>query len=714
MPPKIIDLDLMEESVSVIKNHDYSTGPLYHMHAPQLMHLPMQYPKAYDDPNEDGKEKSPANNTDLRITTRNAMRFVDDIFGNITQAIKDAGQWDNTIIIFSSDNGGATYTNTANNNFPLRGAKFGAFEGGLRVPQFLSGGWIDQAQNIPSSRSFNSSTYMFVLDWAPTLLEMVGGPGTSSKYLLDSRTGPSYGNELWEYIKNSILPSSSPNKPSQLKRNVSYSLELYFDVTEETTHKMIYTGEKPVLTPRHWEATWPMDDDLIPDLGYQSVKPCRADKENPYDCCYFDLEADPAENYPIQVDCDEQLDIANMLYDNKDICWEYPSICLTGLNASDSTTDSYKLWSHYGASGPFTNSTGYPVGATDLDMLCICDGFFKGVKSFSQVDVKSFIPGIFAPFLCSDKKDKTLDPRRIECSGGFARVPQGGTLESFVAQGVPGPAMEKLLTLPLATIIPDANIAISEYLHRTGYVEWPAYAKFPFIATLNSCPLKKATLVPLPVNQFTPWLGNAPNGDPTNPTPNTTLCSFWNARVGWCPSGTNAEQNYVKSWDYGKDDPKGYFGNDALGTFDPIVGPAPVLSGECTVSCPTEPWVTAYIVPVSDEYPYGIRASSFVQPSQPSEGTDATDTVDKVAANPGEKCKNIEVKGQCNKSGCLWDKPSRSCGKPKGATLSFSNLDLEGELEEGVVWERPESSCGVSQKAAWAIVPMLMFFLSWN
>ena len=93
------------------------------------------------------------------------MRFVDDIFGNITQALKDAGQWHNTIIFFTSDNGGAIYLNTANNNFPLRGSKLNAFEGGIRVPQFLSGGWIEN--NRPRGQNLKSGTYVFVHDWAP-------------------------------------------------------------------------------------------------------------------------------------------------------------------------------------------------------------------------------------------------------------------------------------------------------------------------------------------------------------------------------------------------------------------------------------------------------------------------------------------------------------------------------------------------------------------
>jgi hypothetical protein len=52
------------------------------------MHLPVQYPKAYDDPERAGKEKTSPNNDDLRIATNNAIRFIDDIFGNITKQLK--------------------------------------------------------------------------------------------------------------------------------------------------------------------------------------------------------------------------------------------------------------------------------------------------------------------------------------------------------------------------------------------------------------------------------------------------------------------------------------------------------------------------------------------------------------------------------------------------------------------------------------------------
>ena len=50
------------------------------------------------------------------------------------------GRWgaQDTLIVWSSDNGG----DGAANNFPLRGAKFSNWEGGIRVGAFVSGGWL--------------------------------------------------------------------------------------------------------------------------------------------------------------------------------------------------------------------------------------------------------------------------------------------------------------------------------------------------------------------------------------------------------------------------------------------------------------------------------------------------------------------------------------------------------------------------------------------
>lgn len=137
------------------------------------------------------------------------------------------------------------------------------------------------------------------------------------------------------------------------------------------------------------------------------------------------------------MNCAEQLERANMLYDNEEICEEFPTICLESgdVTYTDDAND-LSIWSHYGAAGPLASSKGTPIG-TDLGMKCICDGF--GLSSETkQTSIKSFTPSKFAPYLCNDVPPKDLGDLSgisLTCSKELVRVPQGGLLEAYEAQG---------------------------------------------------------------------------------------------------------------------------------------------------------------------------------------------------------------------------------------------------------------------------------------
>jgi arylsulfatase A-like enzyme len=89
---------------------------------------------------------------------------VDTSVGRIRAKIKQAGLEDSTLIVFTSDNGGASFATT---NRPLRGAKGAFFEGGIRVPTCAA--W--PAVIEPGSRSDAALTSV---DLMPTFAEMAG------------------------------------------------------------------------------------------------------------------------------------------------------------------------------------------------------------------------------------------------------------------------------------------------------------------------------------------------------------------------------------------------------------------------------------------------------------------------------------------------------------------------------------------------------------
>lgn len=70
------------------------------------------------------------------------IRALDRSVGRINRALAEEGLADNTLVIFSSDNGGPGYIGLPGINAPFRGWKLSNFEGGLRVPLFVK--WPQQ------------------------------------------------------------------------------------------------------------------------------------------------------------------------------------------------------------------------------------------------------------------------------------------------------------------------------------------------------------------------------------------------------------------------------------------------------------------------------------------------------------------------------------------------------------------------------------------
>ena len=89
------------------------------------------------------------------------LESIDDGVGLIMQKLKELGLDQDTILIFSSDNGGET---NVTSNVPLRGGKSQLYEGGIRVPLIVR--WPGK---IPNSETSNQQTVN--VDFYPTLLE---------------------------------------------------------------------------------------------------------------------------------------------------------------------------------------------------------------------------------------------------------------------------------------------------------------------------------------------------------------------------------------------------------------------------------------------------------------------------------------------------------------------------------------------------------------
>ncbi len=97
------------------------------------------------------------------------VHHLDSNVGRVLKKLDSLGLTDNTVVIFTSDNGGVSYWNNTSSNLPLRGAKGWLYEGGIRVPFFVRWPGVTKAGRVVS-------TPVVGMDIYPTLLEMAGLP----------------------------------------------------------------------------------------------------------------------------------------------------------------------------------------------------------------------------------------------------------------------------------------------------------------------------------------------------------------------------------------------------------------------------------------------------------------------------------------------------------------------------------------------------------
>lgn len=118
----------------------------------------------------------------------------DEALGNVTWALRGKGMWGNTLLVYTSDNGGPSAVVGSwqgANNWPLRGGKFTSFEGGIRVVGFVTGGFLPE-----SGRGNVLTGYAHGCDWYPTFAKLAGADPS------DDAPGipPVDGKDLWPFL----------------------------------------------------------------------------------------------------------------------------------------------------------------------------------------------------------------------------------------------------------------------------------------------------------------------------------------------------------------------------------------------------------------------------------------------------------------------------------------------------------------------------------
>jgi arylsulfatase A-like enzyme len=264
-----LTFSLADKAIDFIqKNKDHPFLLTLTFNAP---HDPFQVPRPYFDRLSSVPDRT-------KRVYYGMIEALDDAVGAVLSALAKTGLDDNTMIIFISDNGGATYTR-ATENAPLRGGKCTHFEGGLLVPFFI---------RYPGARAIHlyekpvSSLDIFATIAAATHTPLPTGrpyDGVNLLPFLSGDTGTPHQTFFWRSGYSKAICRGNWKLYQNGKDHKTFLFDLDHDIREnnELSSSRPDIVKQLVHLLEQWEKTetiapaWPSASDVIIDVRGEKV-----------------------------------------------------------------------------------------------------------------------------------------------------------------------------------------------------------------------------------------------------------------------------------------------------------------------------------------------------------------------------------------------------------------------------------------------------------
>jgi len=183
-------LDFMERAVKAKK-------PFFIWHNSTRMHVWTRLSPRYHDKTGYG-------------TYADGMQELDVVVGALLKKIDDLGITDNTIVIFTTDNGAEKASWPDGGTTPFRGEKGNTWEGGMRVPCLVRWPGVVKPGTIINE-------IMSHEDWSPTLLAAAGEPDVKEKLLKGhTANGKTFKVHLDGYDQRALLAGTGPSTRNEI------------------------------------------------------------------------------------------------------------------------------------------------------------------------------------------------------------------------------------------------------------------------------------------------------------------------------------------------------------------------------------------------------------------------------------------------------------------------------------------------------------------
>ena len=176
------------------------------------------------------------------------MAQLDDVVGSVMKYLADNRLEDNTIVVFTTDNGAENFTWPDGGQTPFAGGKGTALEGGFRVPAIVR--WPGK---VPAGKIENG--IVSGLDWFPTLVAAAGNPNIIDEFKAGKTIGErTYKVHLDGYDQTSLISGQSPSK----RHEIFYLTESTLSAVRIDDYKYRFTDQPNGWLGATLKVDWPI------------------------------------------------------------------------------------------------------------------------------------------------------------------------------------------------------------------------------------------------------------------------------------------------------------------------------------------------------------------------------------------------------------------------------------------------------------------------
>jgi len=198
---KTVDDEIRDKALAFIEKSKKEGKPFFAWINPTRMHIVTHLSDKYE------KLRTAENGWSIHEA---GMAQLDDDVGLVLKKLKDLGIDDDTIVMFTTDNGTETFTWPDGGNTPFRGEKGTIYEGGFRVPAIIR--WPGK---VPSGKVENG--IMASLDWFPTFVAAAGNPNIGDELKKGKKIGDAtYKVHLDGYNQMDMLTGKGPSNRHEI------------------------------------------------------------------------------------------------------------------------------------------------------------------------------------------------------------------------------------------------------------------------------------------------------------------------------------------------------------------------------------------------------------------------------------------------------------------------------------------------------------------